>query len=90
MLAPMGAKNKSDKDIRHGIFKAQIYFNPTVTAADAIVASAKNMADSLKTKINRHLGGEALTALSNIQKYFPTPPQKNPPRIWHNIRPTQK
>ena len=51
-------------------FKHKYISNPTVTAADAVIAAAHNMADSLKTKTNRHIGDEALTSFSNLQKIF--------------------
>ena len=44
--------------------------NPTVTAADAVMAAAQNMADALKTRMNRHLGKKSLTTLYNLQKSF--------------------
>ena len=66
----MGAKDTSNKDIRYGIFKQKYILNPTVTAADSVIVAAQKMADSLKTKMNRHLGNKTLTTLSNLQKIF--------------------
>ena len=72
-------------------FKHKYISNPTVTAADTVIAVAQNMAEAFKTKIIRHFGYKALTAHSNLQKTLPMPPQtKNLPRIRHNIRPPQK
>ena len=51
-------------------FKHKYISNPTVTASDAIISAAQNMADALKNQMNRHLGNEALMALSNLQNIF--------------------
>ena len=51
-------------------FKHKYISNPTVTAADAVMAAAQNMADALKTRMNRHLGKKSLTTLYNLQKSF--------------------
>ena len=51
-------------------FKHKYISNPIVTAVDAVIDAAKKMADALKTKMNLHLGKEARTTLSNLQKIF--------------------
>ena len=51
-------------------FKHKYILNPTVTAAEAVLAAAQDMAAVLRKKLDHHLGEEALTALANLQLIF--------------------
>ena len=64
----MGTKYNRNKDIRNGIFKHVYISNPTVTAADAVIAAEQNMADALKKK---------RTATSTTNTPRPSPTYKN-------------
>ena len=91
LLAPVGAKDKSDKDVRNGIFKHKYISNPTVTAADVVIAAAQNMAEALKKKRTAISTTKLSQPSPTYEKSSPTPPQtKKQPRIRHNIRPKQK
>ena len=59
-----------NKNIRHGVFQKKYISNPTVTAVDDVLAAAQDMAAALRTKLDRHLGEESLTALANLLLIF--------------------
>ena len=53
----MWVQNTRPTRISDMVFLKHKYIsNPTVTAADAIIAAAQNMSDALKTKMKRHHG----------------------------------
>ena len=50
--------------------KHEYISNPKFTPADAVLAAAQDMADSLQSRMQFHLDNDALQALLNLQKMF--------------------
>ena len=84
-------KNSRASRISSMVFLKHKYIsNPTVTAADVVIAAAQNMAEALKKKRTAISTTKLSQPSPTYEKSSPTPPQtKKQPRIRHNIRPTQ-